>query len=58
MEVAKKKIIPKGFFLHFLRDASSLINEKTVFGSKLFYDIKCKNLIKICSILIGNMSHF
>jgi hypothetical protein len=32
--------------------------KKTVFCSKLFYDIKYKNMIKIYSILISNMSYF
>jgi len=50
----------KMIFLHFWRYTSSLINQKTIFYSKLFYNIKCKNLMKIYSILIliGNMSYF
>jgi hypothetical protein len=35
------------FFFFFLRNAYSLVNQKTTFGSKLLDDIQCKKLIKL-----------
>jgi hypothetical protein len=53
-----KKKNSKKLFLHFWRDVFSLLDQNTVFFSKLVYDIKYKNLIKIYSIFIVYMSHF
>jgi hypothetical protein len=49
----------KKHFFSLLKRHFSLLNQKTVFCSKLLYNIKCKNLIKVYLILnIINMSHF
>ena len=54
IKVARKNFLPKTFFLHFCKNAYSLENQNTMFGSNLFLQIReqelDKNIFNSCNM--------